>query len=157
MPGDDARATSAAPEPDLGVLTGILFRALQDELWHTMAHEGFDDLTPRHGALLAHLRPDGVRPSELSQLAGLHKQIIGNTVDELEALGYVERRPDPADRRAKLVVPTERGTAEIAAARRVLAAIGHRHADAIGAEEYTRFMRSLTRIAHLQQRAVQQP
>lgn len=30
-------------------------------------------------------------------------------VNDLEALGYLERLPDPADGRAKLIVPTERG------------------------------------------------
>ena len=30
-------------------------------------------------------------------------------VDELEELGYVVRRPDPTDRRAKLIVLTQRG------------------------------------------------
>jgi DNA-binding MarR family transcriptional regulator len=32
-------------------------------------------------------------------------------VAELEALGYVERRPDPSDRRGKLVFLTPRGAA----------------------------------------------
>ncbi|MGO4842638.1 MarR family winged helix-turn-helix transcriptional regulator, partial [Rhizobiaceae sp. 2RAB30] len=32
-------------------------------------------------------------------------------VEELEKLGYVERRPDPDDRRARLVFLTERGKA----------------------------------------------
>jgi DNA-binding MarR family transcriptional regulator len=40
-------------------------------------------------------------------------------VNELERLGYVERVPDAADGRAKLVRPTERGHAVVAEARRV--------------------------------------
>ena len=34
------------------------------------------------------------------------KAAMGELIDELERLGYVERRPDPIDRRAKLVCPT---------------------------------------------------
>ena len=40
---------------------------------------------------------------------------MGELVDELEELGYVERRPDPTDRRAKLIVLTPRGHECIAA------------------------------------------
>ncbi len=38
---------------------------------------------------------------------------MGYLVDALERRGYVERRPDPADRLAALVVITERGRDEI--------------------------------------------
>jgi DNA-binding MarR family transcriptional regulator len=107
--GERSADDDAVPQGDLGMLTSILFRALRDELRQAMADAGFDDLNTRHGAILANLRPEGVRASDLSRLAGLHKQIIGNMVDELEGLGYVERVPDPADRRAKLVVPTGHG------------------------------------------------
>jgi DNA-binding MarR family transcriptional regulator len=34
---------------------------------------------------------------------------MAQAVDELEQLGYVERRPDPDDRRARLVFLTSRG------------------------------------------------
>ena len=44
--------------------------------------------------------------AELAALSGRHKQLVGRTIDELEALGCVTRAPDPAHRRAKLVVPT---------------------------------------------------
>ena len=37
------------------------------------------------------------------------KQSIGEIVDDLEALGYVERIPDPADKRAKLICLTQKG------------------------------------------------
>ena len=48
---------------------------------------------------------------------------MAEAVEQLERAGYVERRPDPRDRRARLVVLTERGEAvrsvAIAAGRRV--------------------------------------
>src|SRR5690349_11285700 len=99
--------------PDLGVLASRLLFSLQDELFARLAEAGYDDLHPRHGAVLAYLDEDGIRATDLARLSGRHKQIVGRIVDELEQLGYVERRPDPGDRRAKLILPTERGLDQV--------------------------------------------
>ncbi|GAA0210794.1 hypothetical protein GCM10009527_003470 [Actinomadura nitritigenes] len=72
------------------------------------AGQGHPDLRPQHGVVLAYLDPEGSRATELARRSGQHKQVVGNVLDELEDLGCVERRPDPSDRRAKLVVPTAR-------------------------------------------------
>jgi DNA-binding MarR family transcriptional regulator len=58
---------------------------------------------------------DGLRTSALATFASMTAQSMGELVDDLERLGYVERRPDPADRRAKLVYLTARGQAAVAA------------------------------------------
>jgi DNA-binding MarR family transcriptional regulator len=121
------------------VLAGQLLFAVQRELFGKLTELRFDDLQPRHGAVLAYLEPEGVRATELARRSGQHKQVIGTIIDELEALGYVERQPDPADRRAKLICPTERGRAELAAADKILAAMQERHARRLGREEYAAF------------------
>jgi DNA-binding MarR family transcriptional regulator len=144
------RAERNATDPDLGVLSGQLLFAVQRELFATLASQGFDDLKHRHGAVLAYLDPDGVRATELSRLSGQYKQIIGTLIDELESLGYVERRPDPSDRRAKLICPTERGLAQMRAADEIMAAIQRRHADRLGHEDYERFKRTLADITEHQ-------
>ena len=36
-------------------------------------------------------------------------QAMGELVDELEAMQYLVRRPDPTDRRAKLIMLTRKG------------------------------------------------
>jgi DNA-binding MarR family transcriptional regulator len=64
---------------------------------------------PRHSAVFAQIRPEGSRLSDLARGANMTPQSMGEIVDELEELGYVERRPDPGDRRAKLVTLTARG------------------------------------------------
>jgi DNA-binding MarR family transcriptional regulator len=89
--------------------------------------------------VLAYLDEDGIRATELALLSGLHKQVVGRLIDELEELGYVERRPDPADRRAKLVVPTERGLEQLIIGDEIVAGIEARHAGEIGARDYARF------------------
>ena len=48
------------------------------------------------------------------------KQSMAELVAHLERHGYVERVPDPADRRAKLVRPTARGRELYATAREVI-------------------------------------
>jgi DNA-binding MarR family transcriptional regulator len=52
---------------------------------------------------------DGLRLADLAQRAGVTPQSMGQWVDELEALGYVERRPDINDRRAKRIHLTRKG------------------------------------------------
>ena len=125
--------------PDLGVLASRLLFSLQDELFERLAEAGYEDLQPRHGAVLAYLDEDGVRATELARLSGRHKQIVGRILDELEDLGYVERRPDPADRRAKLIFPTERGLAQVHLGDQIVADIEARHASEVGARTYAQF------------------
>lgn len=138
-------------EPDLGVLAARVLLSVQRELFGALAEQGFDDIAPRAGAVLAHLRPDGVRASELARASGRHKQVVGSLIDDLERLGYVERRPDPADRRAKLIHPTERGLLQMATATVIMRTIEERHARALGERRYAEFKAALRSVAELQE------
>ena len=125
--------------PDLGVLASRLQGSIQEELFERLAAADYGDLHPRHAAVLAFLDEDGVRSTELALLSGRHKQVVGRLVDELEELGYVERRPDPSDRRAKLVIPTKRGLEQLRLEDEIVADIERRHAEAAGARTYAEF------------------
>jgi DNA-binding MarR family transcriptional regulator len=70
---------------------------------------------PSHSAVFAQIKAEGSRLTDLARGANITPQTMGELVDELEDLGYVERRPDPTDRRAKLIVLTDRGKQCIAA------------------------------------------
>ncbi|MCO1593699.1 MarR family winged helix-turn-helix transcriptional regulator [Micromonospora sp. RHAY321] len=142
--------TATAPKPDLGALTGQLMRALQEELFETLGEQGHPDVRPRHGSVLAFLEPEGVRSTDLSARSGQHKQVIGTIVDELVSLGYVRREPDPADRRAKLIVPTEHGLDEIAKARAILATIEQRLEHTLGEQRFATFREAFQEVTHLQ-------
>ena len=146
------RAERNRTNPDLGVLAGRLLFAVQHELFTTLAAKGFDDLHPRHGAVLAYLDPGGVRATELARLSGQHKQVIGTLVDELERLGYVERHPDPVDRRAKLVCPTGRGLEQMRTADKVMATLQDRHARRLGREAFAQFKAMFTDVTENQRR-----
>jgi DNA-binding MarR family transcriptional regulator len=75
-------------------------------------HErGFDDLVQAHLIVLQYPGPQGMRPSDLAARLGMSKQALNYLLGELERQGYVERRPDPDDRRSKRLALTQRGYA----------------------------------------------
>jgi DNA-binding MarR family transcriptional regulator len=116
-------------------------------MYGKLAAQGHPDIRRRHGAVLAFLDREGTRATDLARLSGRHKQVITTLVDELTELGYVERRPDPDDRRAKLVVPTERGLDAMRRSDAIARSIEKRFAKRLGAEELARMKESLAQIA----------
>lgn len=62
-----------------------------------------------HTTLLPHVDLAGTRLTTLAERLGVTKQAAGQLVDELVALGMLERVPDPNDARAKLVRFSKRG------------------------------------------------
>ncbi len=70
---------------------------------------GFAGLTPAHQAVFENLDPGGTRLTELAARAGITRQSMSELVSVLEQRGYLERRPDPSDRRARIVRLTPAG------------------------------------------------
>ncbi|WP_439656723.1 MarR family winged helix-turn-helix transcriptional regulator [Lentzea sp. HUAS TT2] len=138
--------------PDVGVLSAHLLSGFQKELFTRLAEAGHEHLRPRHGAVMAYISEDGTRASELSERSGQHKQVVGTLIDELERLGYVTRQPDPADRRAKLVVPTELGLDQMAQARRIIAEIEARLAELVGGARFAEFKKVFGEVARSYER-----
>lgn len=101
---------------------------------------------PSHSAVFAQIQPGGNRLSDLARGANMTPQAMGELVDELEALGYVERRPDPSDRRAKLIMLTERGRACIAAGIATIEGIETRIDTILGARGHAQLRRLLTKL-----------
>lgn len=90
---------------------------------------------PSHGNVMEHLHfRDPLRLVELAEAAGMTPQSMSELVDQLEEMGHVERRPDPADRRAKLIYRTQRGREVSDAATRELARIEAELSQQLGAE-----------------------
>jgi DNA-binding MarR family transcriptional regulator len=137
-------------QDDLGVLAGRLLFSFEAELFQGLHDRGFGDIAPRHGVVLAYLRPEGVRATELARTSGQLKQVVGVIVDELADLGYVERKPDPTDRRAKLIVPTARGRKQMKAADAIIGGIMDRHRKNLGAEEFDRFFANFQTVVDYQ-------
>ena len=89
----------------LMVLTRRLFVA--DVL--AAVREGGGDSNEVQLALFRALDPGGVRLTDLASRAAMTKQAMVEIVDKAEAAGLVDRRPDPNDRRAKIVGLTVKG------------------------------------------------
>jgi DNA-binding MarR family transcriptional regulator len=105
-----------------------------DELHRRLGDQGFPDIRPGHGCVFRFIDEDGTRLTDLAERAGYTKQAVGEVVADLEELGYVERVPDPADRRAKTIVLTRRGHEALAAGRGIFADIERRWIDQFGEE-----------------------
>jgi DNA-binding MarR family transcriptional regulator len=103
-----APSCGAALADDLGWGLGVVLRA-----YATAAHAAVADLPggPRgyqvlfaaaHGAVGSQLA--------LAQHLGVDRTVMTYLLDDLEAASLIERRADPADRRARRVVATQLGT-----------------------------------------------
>lgn len=99
---------------DLAFLLMGAFRSLVDDAHVELARLGFGDARPVHGFTLQALG-SGATAGELATRLGVTKQAVAKTISRLEADGYVVRAVDAGDSRRKLVTPTDRGRALLAA------------------------------------------
>ncbi len=93
----------------VGQLLGRLLRQFRLELFAPAAARGYPDLRQPHLQIFGNLGIEGIRLTALATAAQLSLAATSELVTELEELGYLERRPDARDGRAKLIFPTRRG------------------------------------------------
>jgi DNA-binding MarR family transcriptional regulator len=91
-------------------------RELERRAHDALVAAGITDITMAQARVAARIGPDGSRVSDLAEQARVAKQSAAFLIEQLEAAGYVERAPDPTDRRARLVRLTTRArrVAEVA-------------------------------------------
>ncbi|TWF79680.1 DNA-binding MarR family transcriptional regulator [Pseudonocardia hierapolitana] len=98
-------------ESDLGWALGTVTRS-----YLRIAAEAVADVPggPRgYQVLSSAARGDAGTQLAMAQRLGVDRTVMTYLLDDLEKAGLVERKPDPADRRARRVVLTERGTARL--------------------------------------------
>jgi DNA-binding MarR family transcriptional regulator len=83
----------------------------------------------------------------LAHRLGIDKAAITYVIDALEGDGFVERRPDPHDRRVRQVIPTEAGHALLATARVALRTVEGMLMRDLTADDQTKLRRLLARVA----------
>ena len=146
MATETAPPRSEAPEAlatDLCWLLARASHALGSEL--AAALEGID-LSPRGYHVLTAAMAGEHTQIELARMVGLDKTTMVVTVDELEAAGLAERRPSPADRRARVIAVTEAGERKVGEADEILAAVRTDVLSALPAGERKAFVGSLRNL-----------
>src|SRR5947208_12214327 len=111
----------ATPGPPLiGALLRIPLDIVYERMLGALHEHGFTDIGEAHFKVLRWPGPNGDRPVDLAQRAGMTRQAMNYLLGQLEELGYVERRVDAADVRSRRVYLTPRGTSTIAVIRQAV-------------------------------------
>jgi DNA-binding MarR family transcriptional regulator len=136
-------------------MLGALLRVPADEVHRRILEglhaQGFDDLQPAHMALLQWPGPQGRRPSDLAAHTGMSRQAVNYLLRQLEDMGYLARRDDTDDRRARRIELTERGRALVPAVRRIVRDIEQEWARELGPDDFEQLRDLLERLRDIVQ------
>jgi len=148
---EPAQDESAREEPalNLGLLCYLPHRAMETRVMQAVRAAGFDDITIAQARLFARIGAEGTRITDLAERAQVTKQTAGFLVDQLERGGYVQRVPDPADARARLVRIAPRGQAAVGVARQTEAEVEAEWAQHLGKQATAQLRRALTRLREI--------
>jgi DNA-binding MarR family transcriptional regulator len=133
-------ATSRDRPQDRQAIDQLLVRLLREfrqDLAAPRAESGFGDIRDPHMQIFGNIRMGGLRLTELAERAQLSLAATSELVNDLADLGYLERRPDPADGRAKIIDLTDRGRALLAVAGERVVDIEARWSAAVGPKAFS--------------------
>ncbi|MGV0799512.1 MarR family winged helix-turn-helix transcriptional regulator [Mycolicibacterium elephantis] len=136
-----------ARRPDLGVLLAPLIRELIAAERPVLDSHG---LSMWGYSVLLALDNSPVRTqAALAAAIGADKTRIIPTLDELQAKGYIERTPDPDDRRVRLLAITEAGRAVKDAVQAEIQRGEERWLSVLSQEERRVFLRALAKMTRV--------
>lgn len=130
----------------IGQLLVRLLREFRDDLAEPRAAAGYGDVREPHLQIFGNIRVGGIRLTELADRAQLSPAATSELVNNLTELGYLTRRPDPADGRAKLIDLTDRGRRLMAVAGERVADIEQRWSAVVGAKNFAQMCRTMQRL-----------
>src|ERR1700738_3747949 len=93
----------------VGQLLVRLTRQFRRDLAAPQVERGYGDIRDPHLQIFGNIRTGSIRLTTLAARAQLSLAATSELVNDLAALGYLSRRPDPQDGRAKLIELTHRG------------------------------------------------
>ena len=132
--------------PLIGALLRVPAQAIHRRIIAGLHRAGFRELRLPHMGVLQYPGPDGSRPSELAERAGMSKQAMNQLLHSLERLGYLSRRDVREDQRARLVHFTARGRAAWAKIHEILAEIETEWRAALGEKDFGRLKALLCKV-----------
>ncbi|GAA1507639.1 MarR family winged helix-turn-helix transcriptional regulator [Kribbella lupini] len=118
---------------DLATLMFIAYRAMDDEVIGAMRESGYQ-VTVAQSRIAQRIAAGGSRLTDLAEQAQVTKQTASLLVAALEKEGLVERVPDPADGRARLIRFTAKGQAASERAREVVTRVEQEWTEHLGPE-----------------------
>jgi DNA-binding MarR family transcriptional regulator len=139
----------ADPGPNTGLLMFVAYRAMEARVLDALAEAGFDDVTLAQAKVFQRVGAEGNRLTDLAEQAQVTKQSAGFLVDQLERTGYVERRPDPRDARARLVCIAPRGARAVEVAAGVVAEVEAEWTRHLGERDMRQMRRALNRLREI--------
>jgi DNA-binding MarR family transcriptional regulator len=109
-----SRGMSEPAREDRYVGVIALFRRtaqlMVDELVERIDEAGFPGMSAAHHPVFENIDRHGTRLTDLAARSAMTHQSMSELVAVLEGRGYLERRPDPSDGRARLICLTAEGT-----------------------------------------------
>ena len=142
--------TSGRTRPtNTAVLLREAFTAINAVVPDRLAARGHGAIRAAHGVVFQFLDEDGTTVSGLAGRAGMTKQAMAELVAYLEQHGYVRRTPDPDDRRAKLVLLTDKGQEVVAIAQGMVPELEDRLIAALGRSRWQQLRNDLQTIHDL--------
>jgi DNA-binding MarR family transcriptional regulator len=130
----------------IGALLRVPAQAIHRRIIKDLNASGFDELSLAHIAVLQYPGPDGVRPGNLAERAGMSKQAMNRLLGSLEDLGYVVRSDAPDEGRARLVRMTKRGRAAYAKIYDILRDIEREWSAELGPRDFAKLKELLYRV-----------
>jgi len=126
----------------------IAYRDMDARVLDALNAAGYE-VTLAQAKVFQRIGAEGSRLTDLAEQARVTKQTAGFLVDQLERAGYVERRPDPTDARARLVCIAPRGMAAVQVAAEVVAKVEAEWTAHLGERDMRQLRRSLIRLREI--------
>ncbi|MGH2918184.1 MAG: MarR family winged helix-turn-helix transcriptional regulator [Solirubrobacteraceae bacterium] len=143
----EPKSRASSEEPLIGALLRSCWQTARTRIQRDLLAAGFGDIGAAHLAVFQYPSPRGVRVTTLAERAGMSRQAITYLIRELEGKGYLERHPDPSDRRATLVHLTERGEAAVREIRDSVRRLEDDWEDKLGSGRFAQFRSTLRALA----------
>lgn len=141
---------SPGPDPSTPTLLRTAYNVVSAAIYRAVSEAGATDMRPAHGNAMEMLSiQDGLRLTDIAARAGMAPQSMGEIVDDLAVKGYLARREDPSDRRAKRIYLTQKGRQTAQASRTALREVERRISEILGTEKYQEIRRNLAAICEM--------
>jgi DNA-binding MarR family transcriptional regulator len=130
----------------VGQLLVRLLREFRRDLAAPLVDSQYADIRDPHMQIFGNVRMGGIRLTELADRAQLSLAATSELVNDLADRGYLIRRPDPTDGRAKLIDLTRRGCDVMAIAGERVADIELRWSKVLGVKDFEHMSRAMQRL-----------